>query len=319
MNVKPALHVRTMTPADLTFADSLRAATGWNQTRDDWRRFIAHAPGGCFVAEWNGVPAGTATATLYGPNLAWIGMVLVHPDFRRRGIGRALLKNCVGHLQGRGVRCIKLDATPLGKELYDGLGFRDEWTLTRWVGTSSGPGVPPASGVSGSRTRRGQDGRDGSRAGCAMTGENPPSPALRPWRDADAEFVDPLDAAAFGVSRRRLLETLAPQSRCALVLESAAQGPAGYGLLRPGSQADYLGPVAAETPGDGLRLLEDLAARSDGRRFIVDTPDLNGPAAAWAREEGLAAERHLTRMFLGENPSPARPDRQFAIAGPEVG
>ena len=77
-------------------------------------------------------PAGTATTTFYAPELAWIGMVLVHPDYRRRGIARALLARCIEYLRGRGARCIKLDATPLGKQVYDELGFKDEWTLTRW-------------------------------------------------------------------------------------------------------------------------------------------------------------------------------------------
>ena len=104
-----------MTPAELDFADSLRALAGWNQTRNDWQRLLAHEPRGCFVAEWNGALAGTATTTCYGTDLAWIGMVLVHPDYRRRGIGTALLQQCLDYLSGRGVRCIKLDATPLGR------------------------------------------------------------------------------------------------------------------------------------------------------------------------------------------------------------
>jgi ribosomal protein S18 acetylase RimI-like enzyme len=148
----PVIRVRRLTRTDLPFADTVRALAGWNQTVDDWRRLLRHAPTGCFLAEWNGAPAGTATTTVYGRDLAWIGMVLVHPDYRRRGIGWALLQRCVEHLQERGVRCIKLDATPLGKTMYDRLGFRDEWTLSRWVGSGRalscvvGRGVPAERG-----------------------------------------------------------------------------------------------------------------------------------------------------------------------------
>src|SRR5437870_2531869 len=70
---------RLMTAADLDFADSLRALAGWNQTRNDWRRLLTHEPRGCFIAEWDGSPAGTSTTTCYGTDLAWIGMVLVDP------------------------------------------------------------------------------------------------------------------------------------------------------------------------------------------------------------------------------------------------
>ena len=199
------LRLRLMTRADLPFADSVRALAGWNQTFADWERFLAAEPDGCFVAEWNGAPAGTATTTVYGLELAWIGMVLVHPEYRRRGIGRALLERCVEHLRARGVRCLKLDATPLGKQVYDSLGFKDEWTMTRWVC----PVTPP-------QTTAGELG-------------------LRSCRATDAELIEPLDVAAFGVSRQSLRRTLSRQSRCSLVLAPAGNGIAGYGLLRAGS------------------------------------------------------------------------------------
>jgi GNAT superfamily N-acetyltransferase len=54
------------------------------------------------------VPAGTATTIGYGTDLAWIGMVLVHPDHRRHGVGRALLAHCIAFLRERRIRSIKL-------------------------------------------------------------------------------------------------------------------------------------------------------------------------------------------------------------------
>src|ERR1041384_2093827 len=99
------LNLRLFTKADLPFADSLRAVAGWNQTIRDWQRFLALQPEGCFLAEWNGSPAGTATTIAYGTEVAWIGMVLVHPDCRSRGIGTALLQHCIDFLRRRQVRC----------------------------------------------------------------------------------------------------------------------------------------------------------------------------------------------------------------------
>jgi GNAT superfamily N-acetyltransferase len=276
-----------MTRGDLAFADSVRALAGWNQTMADWERFLAAEPDGCFLAESERVPAGTATTTVYGAALAWIGMVLVHPDHRRRGIGRALLERCIEHLRARGVRCIKLDATPAGKQVYDGLGFKDEWTLTRWE--HAAVHGPKTQSISGMRDCR------------------------------EFEVVEQLDAAAFGVSRRRMLEPLIKQSRCALTCESEASKVAGYGLLREGSAALYLGPVVAGSGDVGVRLGNALLVRGEGRKIYWDIPDQNATATRLARESGFAPQRTLTRMYLGENTAPGNPLQQFAIAGPEVG
>ena len=318
------LRFRLLGREDVPFADSLRALAEWNQTLGDWERFLALEPKGCFLAEWNGTPAGTATTIGYGPDLAWIGMVLVHPEFRRRGIGRALLRHCIDFLRGRGVRCIKLDATPLGRTVYCNLGFQDEWTLKRWVR----PPAPPQ--VAFHNPGRadlpvGLDARQRVPTGLLNPmrdleiEEVARDASLRAWRAEDEQLLGPLDASAFGVSRQALLPALASQSRSAVVLESEPGRPAAFGLLRPGSQALYLGPVIATSADTGIRVIEALVAASEGQMIFWDVPDRNTAADAWADQHGFAVQRPLTRMFLGENLAPGDPRKQFALAGPEVG
>src|ERR1044071_275669 len=129
------LTLRHLCLSDLPFADSLRAIAGWNQTLADWQRFIDLSPSGCLIAECEGRQVATATTICYGKELAWIGMILVHPDFRRRGIARVLLRHCIEILQHAGIKSIKLDATPEGRQVYQRLGFVDEFTLTRYAGS----------------------------------------------------------------------------------------------------------------------------------------------------------------------------------------
>jgi len=286
---QPALRLRRLTQADLAFADSVRALAGWNQTLADWERFLRMAPEGCFLAEWHGTPAGTATTTIYGRALAWIGMVLVHPDFRRRGIGRALLQHCVTRLRDQAVRCIKLDATPAGKLVYDGLGFQSEWPLSRWAGR-------PTSGAPVMDT-----------------------PGIRSFRPSDMAAIEMLDTRAFGVSRQALLLELTRQSRDPVVIESEPGGIKGFGLARAGSQALYLGPVVAESDSAGLDLVQALIARNPAPAVFWDIPDANEAAVSWAQSHGLVIQRPLTRMFLGENSAPGVIRRVFALAGPEIG
>jgi len=124
--------IRLLIPSDLTFAQQLCRAAGWNQTEADWLRLLQLGPEGCFLISADGQPAGTATTTVYSEQLAWIGMVLVHPAFRRRGLATRLMQHCLSWLRdGLGIPCIKLDATPAGQPLYRRLGFQIDAELHR--------------------------------------------------------------------------------------------------------------------------------------------------------------------------------------------
>jgi GNAT superfamily N-acetyltransferase len=280
------ISIRLLARSDLDFADSLRAIAGWNQTLDDWNRFLTLDPASCFVAEHNGNRAGTAVVMIYGAEVAWIGMILVHPDFRRRGIGRFLMEHCLGHLRERGVRCVKLDASPFGKPLYEQLGFREEWGLSCWV--------------SGGAT--------------ALPGGNN---RVRECTSSDLGKIVALDAKVFGAARADLLRLLFQQSAARIVLESDG-GLTGFGFMRRGSQANQIGPVAALDPEAGTQILGGLLARADGNACAW-IPHVNEPAMAWAKESNLLPKRNLTRMFLRENAVPGSPQFVYAIAGPDLG
>jgi acetylornithine deacetylase/succinyl-diaminopimelate desuccinylase-like protein len=69
-------------------------------------------PGGCFAAAADQRLVGTATTTTYGRGLAWVGMVLVDPEFRLRGIATRLVRAALGHLDEAAMATVTLDATP---------------------------------------------------------------------------------------------------------------------------------------------------------------------------------------------------------------
>src|SRR5688572_13181190 len=111
------IRVRLMTFDELELGLRLRQQAGWNQTVADWARFLRLQPDGCFVAESDGAPCRTATTCVMG-DVAWVGMMLVDPALRGRGIGRALMTHALAFLESRGVRTVRLDATALGAPLY---------------------------------------------------------------------------------------------------------------------------------------------------------------------------------------------------------
>ncbi|HTB11252.1 MAG TPA: GNAT family N-acetyltransferase [Bryobacteraceae bacterium] len=127
-----ANRLRILEPPDVPQAFALSQTAGWNQTPDDWRLAIEMNPMGCFAIESDGALAATTTSIRYGTDLAWIGMVLTHPEFRGRGFARALMSCVLDHLSDIGT--VKLDATEMGAHLYRKLGFVEECAIERWQG-----------------------------------------------------------------------------------------------------------------------------------------------------------------------------------------
>jgi predicted GNAT family acetyltransferase len=83
--------------------------------------------------EHKGKVVGTATTITYASRFAWIGMVLVDPEYRKQGIGTALLKKTIEYLDSSQIATMKLDATPQGKPIYARLGFIEEYEIERWI------------------------------------------------------------------------------------------------------------------------------------------------------------------------------------------
>jgi predicted N-acetyltransferase YhbS len=279
--------LRRLRTDDLAAADQLRVDLGWNQTIADWQRLLALSPEGCFAAEQNGRIVGTCTTTSYGNALAWIGMMMVHPASHEQGIGGALLQCAAGHLRQCRVRCVKLDATPMGQPLYARIGFVSEWSLTRWKHHGS-PSVA-----------------------------EPEPDYIHPPAKKDWPAIVALDTQVFGAPRGSLLRSMAAGSRRALVYERGGS-ILGFGLLRDGSRASYLGPIVAR-PGTGDLLVRCLLSGHGDRPVFWDVPDPNQPASLLARQLGFTFLRPLTRMYLGTNLVPADPIGQWAIADPATG
>ena len=284
--VGPAgLAIRVMRPDDIPAGQRLREQAGWNQTADDWRRLLDWEPDGCFAAELGGAVVATATTTVYGPALAWIGMVLVDEGQRRRGIGKALFGHAMGYLDGRGVATIGLDATPDGKALYDQLGYRDAYGLERRIGRP--PDLPPGD--------------------------------ARPLAEADLPAVLGLDERASGCDRARILRALhagAPDG--CFVVERGGE-LAGYLLGRPGTRAWHLGPLVARDAETADRLVGAALRTHRGERVVMDVMDDNLDAVALAERLRLEPVRPFIRMTRGA--PPPRPDfaMLYTSAAPELG
>jgi GNAT superfamily N-acetyltransferase len=132
---------RLLTSADLSAALDLSIIAGWNQTLEDWRMLLELAPQTCFGIEQDRRLVSTATLVCYGLRLAWIGMVLTHPEYRGRGFAHALVTHTLDYADGFGIETVKLDATDQGKPIYEALSFAQEQPIERWIRLGTG-GIP---------------------------------------------------------------------------------------------------------------------------------------------------------------------------------
>ena len=130
-----------MRSEDLSAALRLSELAGWNQTHEDWAMLLDFAPEGCLAIEIEGTVASTTTLLCYGKKLAWIGMVLTDPAYRRQGLARKLFEECLRRADTMGMETVKLDATDQGQPLYEKFGFRCEQEIERWA--RSGNGAAP--------------------------------------------------------------------------------------------------------------------------------------------------------------------------------
>ena len=76
------------------------------------------------VTEWNRI-TGIGTSILHKTS-AWVAHIIVHPDFRNRGIGGTVTKGVLNTIDQVKYRTVSLIATPLGEPVYRKLGFQRE-------------------------------------------------------------------------------------------------------------------------------------------------------------------------------------------------
>lgn len=284
------MHFREMTKLDVLTGLRLNTLAGWNQTDADWFRFLDASPAGCFVAEQNARVLGTATTISYKDRFAWIGMVLVDPEYRKQGIGTQLLKRTIQYLDQRTIPTMKLDATPQGEPLYRKLGFVTEYEIERWILKRTINTI-------------------------ASVG---PSPKVL-LHDAQLQCILKLDQEVFGADRSFLLNSLRDSSPD-LAIGAWSNGlPQGYAFGRSGLFADQLGPWMAKNRTVAECLLQEFLTRSLRETLLVDCLTGNPIATELLRSRGFVHSRRLTRMFRGPNAHPGNPEYLCAILGPEFG
>lgn len=259
---------------------ALSKSAHWNQNEADWRLMLGFGRGWGITE--NGMLAASTLVLPYGKHFAWIAMVLVLPEHRRKGFATQLLKRAL-HENSRSRHVSILDATPAGRQVYRQEGFKDTWGFKRFS----------LSKLS----------RDLSRN------------SVRTIEASDWPRILDLDRKAFGGDREAVLRDLARRlPQAALVSES------GFVLGREGREATQIGPLVARDTQGAYALLSAALARVKPPVYL-DLLDSRAEIAGRLEEAGFQFQRPFTRMVhtRAEVRAPGDASLVYCPAGPELG
>ncbi|MEX0311905.1 MAG: GNAT family N-acetyltransferase [Tateyamaria sp.] len=234
---------RTATERELSTVLGWAADEGWNPGIDDAAAFFAADPGGFFVAVDGAEPVAAISVVNHTPDFAFLGLYIVRPAHRGKGIGIGLWRHAMAHA---GPRCVGLDGVPEQQANYVRSGFTRAGSTTRFEGS-----VEAAAGSD-----------------------------IRPATDADIPAMIGMEGAASGVQKRAYMSawftnTLNRRSYCSedgLVTirkcrVGAKIGPlvaldadSAWRLIRHAAGA-FDGPVIVDVPAQSEALARKCAAR----------------------------------------------------------
>jgi GNAT superfamily N-acetyltransferase len=230
----------------------------WNQNEADWRVFLSR--GTVFgVRDRDGLLVATAALLPYSSGNAWISMVLVTANWRRRGVATKLVDACLDAATKHGLTPW-LDATPAGATVYGPLGFAPTLQLRR------------------------------------LRLENSTSPKGAPSQALSAgDFGDftARDISTMGFDRSALLAELGGRSGSRLLSNGGA-----VALVRDGRKARHIGPLFTDSSDRALALVHEIV-RSETGAVLIDAVSTQEEFLSGLTGSGWSIERPFQRMRFG--------------------
>jgi len=280
--------VRPMQPGDIVRGMNLSNAEGWNQTEEDWKLLVQNPQNICLLAECNQKIIGTTTAMNYANQVAWIGMVLVDKEYRGQGVSKLLLTSILKKLES--FASIKLDATPVGQQVYKKFDFENEYLISRLV--------------------------TGSMKNLSFNDDTVFAESIQL---KDIEEVIAFDEHVFGTNRRPLIKSLIQRYPHKAWLLKRNNSIAGFALGREGNKYHQVGPVVGSTINDVQILIRKALKKLNNQPVVVDVLCDKEDLINWLTSIGFTMQRHFVRMYKKENSFPGVVNEQYLICGPEFG
>ena len=259
--------IRTMTADDVNLAIEWAAKEGWNPGMHDAHCFRAADPGGFLLGEWRGEPVGSISAVAYDEHFGFIGLYIVRPEFRGKGLGLRIWQHGIAYL---GKRNIGLDGVVAQQPNYRKSGFDLAYRNIRFQGIAKTDAAN--------------------------------SLALADVRQLPFGQFAAYDGRFFPAPRERFLNAWINQPDAVALAQVSDGKIRGYGVLRQCREGHKIGPLFADDAQIAETLFAALTARCPGETVALDVPELNASAVALAERHGMTSVFETARMYTRHAP-----------------
>lgn len=286
-HVAEALTLRLMTQEEAARLVGWAADEGWNPGLHDADIFWETDPGAFIAAELDDELIGGGAIVSYEGAFGFMGLFIVRPEFRGRGLGSQLWHARLRLLQSRLGRgsTIGMDGVFEMQDWYAEGGFRFAHRSIRYEGT-----------------------------GAAVVR----APGLVPAREVPFEQLAAYDARCFPAPRERFLQAWIDQPGSLALVALDGGRVHGFGVIRRCQVGGKVGPLFADDAELAEELYTALAAHLPGEPVYLDVPEINAWAMGLARRHRMREVFGTARMYLGPRPRVAE-SRVYGITTFELG
>ena len=272
--------IRPWTKEDIPYVCQSVSREKWGHSQSDIERCWHWEPKGCLIAR-EGERLGHVSSISYG-KLGWIGLLIVNPKHRGKGVGTALVKKAITHLREKGAESIRLEAVEEYAPLYERLGFREEFASLRYQGHMT-----------------------------AKTSESPHARVSLICPEDMAGLVA-FDSEQFGARRTQVLKTLA-EGHPLHSFMAKREELLGYIMCRKTENGYWMGPWVSSDAGVSEELLTAVLNSLDESNPTLrfGFPSTNKTMQELLRRSGIPSSGKSIRMVLGRGSCGGTPERIF--------
>jgi len=253
----------------------MAAQEGWNPGIHDAKTFFEIDPEGFLGVYEKSRLIGGGAIVRHSDQFGFMGLFLMAPEFRGRGIGRKLWYERRNRLLERlgDNASIGMDGVSAMVDFYREGGFEPQYLSSRFQTTAS-------------LTLTEIDGH------------------VTPIYDADLEDISDLDRRCFPGERPAYLSAWLRQPGAQSLCYRQENGKvAGFGTLRPCREGSKIGPLFAETPDVAKALMAALLLTAKDATVSMDVPSRNPIASQLCKQFEMKSVFECTRMYFGPKPT----------------